>query len=35
MVWIDQKDEEEYTGIESYICEKIKSREIKWLPINE
>ena len=33
LVWLESKDENDYSGIESYINENIQHKEISWLPI--
>lgn len=33
MAYLKQKSSTEYTGIESYVADKIKNEEIQWFPI--
>jgi len=35
MAHIKDKDETEYTGIESYVAEKIKTQDISWFPLGK
>lgn len=34
IAYLNDKDETEYTGIESYIHTKIKTYDYSWFPIN-
>ena len=33
IAYIKEKEETEYTGIESYVAEQIEKEEIGWFPI--
>jgi hypothetical protein len=33
MIWLEENDPDDYNGIESYVHEEIKLKEIVWLPI--
>lgn len=33
IVYLQEKDPVEYTGIESYVSEKLKNHDIYWFPI--
>lgn len=34
IAYLDYKDPTEYTGIESFVNEKIKNYDFTWFPIN-
>lgn len=34
LAYLKEKDETEYTGIESYISDKVKNQELNWFPFS-
>ena len=34
IAYLRDKDETEYTGIESYVAEKVKNNDTNWFPFN-